>query len=767
MTRPGIVRADTLDLQDQENPSAQDHSRSGPQHLEFGDQLIGAHQAQEIRHVGRERQEEEHNLQQAWSAAATDGGNSDIMMADDGRISDTEGESASDDDMMDRISSSPSISDEDIDFDFVYALHTFVATVEGQANATKGDTMVLLDDSNSYWWLVRIVKDSSIGYLPAEHIETPTERLARLNKHRNVDLSAAMLGDNAERKKNPLKKAMKRRGAKNVTFGEPSANTYVEASDYDYSSDEDEGISESRNGSLTAGENGTSQQQQNHQEPQQQASQQSQAHAQSQSAAAVVSSSEQKAASQEVANSKSITVDSQAVIESPPTSPKLQERAEGAPLRASRKGTPRNADSFLKDDTAETRIFTLTPNLLRDEGPRIREVTGNRAEGADPFMSDKESAKEDKRKKEKKQRTFSGLFKSRRKEKEKDKGKKDHVSDNDERASSDTARSVTTISADTSPNLREMERKSSQKGRKLQKSSASSSVVSTPQTLSPNLARSSSFPNAVELEGSPVIHEAPTGLEDEIRVIRPVNNEKQAGVPSHITNGVETDADGHTRNGSFMHGTEAPHIPSQSDEYVSKEEEQMQAEMAARAAEERESNSSPSSVAEIIPNDDQEPESKVKPVEAEKLDDDRTPVPSKPQSPHPELETAQTVPVTPQRAASASGDSSSLDPQRQDSKSSLASSRGGLSPSPASTNATQWSDAGLLAWADGDNDIKDMLTMIYDTSEVKPDPNHPWVKDLFKEEQEKLDTLSRELDGLLHGYLARRGAARQVQVPAG
>jgi hypothetical protein len=52
---------------------------------------------------------------------------------------------------------------EDIDFEFVYALHNFVATVEGQANATKGDTMVLLDDSNSYWWLVRVVKDSSIG----------------------------------------------------------------------------------------------------------------------------------------------------------------------------------------------------------------------------------------------------------------------------------------------------------------------------------------------------------------------------------------------------------------------------------------------------------------------------------------------------------------------------------------------------------------------------------------------------------------------------
>jgi hypothetical protein len=53
---------------------------------------------------------------------------------------------------------------EDIDFEFVYALHNFVATVEGQANAAKGDTMVLLDDSNSYWWLVRVVKDSTIGW---------------------------------------------------------------------------------------------------------------------------------------------------------------------------------------------------------------------------------------------------------------------------------------------------------------------------------------------------------------------------------------------------------------------------------------------------------------------------------------------------------------------------------------------------------------------------------------------------------------------------
>jgi hypothetical protein len=48
-----------------------------------------------------------------------------------------------------------------------------------------------------------------------------------------------MLGDTAGDSKNPLKKAMKRRKAKTVQFTAP---TYVEASDYDYSSDEEDGL---------------------------------------------------------------------------------------------------------------------------------------------------------------------------------------------------------------------------------------------------------------------------------------------------------------------------------------------------------------------------------------------------------------------------------------------------------------------------------------------------------------------------------------------
>lgn len=92
-------------------------------------------------------------------------------------------------------SSSLSIPNESIDFDLVYSLHSFAATVEGQASVVKGDSLVLMDDSNSYWWLVRVLKTQEIGYIPAENIETPFERLARLNKHRNVDVSALGIFD--------------------------------------------------------------------------------------------------------------------------------------------------------------------------------------------------------------------------------------------------------------------------------------------------------------------------------------------------------------------------------------------------------------------------------------------------------------------------------------------------------------------------------------------------------------------------------------------
>ncbi|KAI9288322.1 hypothetical protein BC943DRAFT_349746 [Umbelopsis sp. AD052] len=113
----------------------------------------------------------------------------DVAEYDDEEDEEEEEEEVEEDDAS-SLTSELSIPDSNIDFSLVYALHTFVATVEGQASVVKGDALTLLDDSNSYWWLIKVLKTSEVGYIPAENIETPYERLARLNSHINVELTS-------------------------------------------------------------------------------------------------------------------------------------------------------------------------------------------------------------------------------------------------------------------------------------------------------------------------------------------------------------------------------------------------------------------------------------------------------------------------------------------------------------------------------------------------------------------------------------------------
>jgi hypothetical protein len=132
--------------------------------------------------------QDDHSHLQAHADAAT----ASYVEDEEHSVLEDDSEGEEHDDYMDDDddgSSSLSIPNESIDFDLVYSLHSFAATVEGQANVVKGDSLFLMDDSNSYWWLVRVLKTQEVGYIPAENIETPFERLARLNKHRNVDVS--------------------------------------------------------------------------------------------------------------------------------------------------------------------------------------------------------------------------------------------------------------------------------------------------------------------------------------------------------------------------------------------------------------------------------------------------------------------------------------------------------------------------------------------------------------------------------------------------
>ncbi|KAI6040673.1 hypothetical protein EDC04DRAFT_2992710 [Pisolithus marmoratus] len=164
----------------------------------------------------------------AHSIAYTAGGASDeehSVLEDD---SDGEERDLDYMDDEDDASSSLSIPNESIDFDLVYSLHTFQATVEGQASVVKGDSLFLMDDSNSYWWLVRVLKTQDVGYIPAENIETPFERLARLNKHRNVDLAQPTpqeVQKDVERVRNNLSSRAGSHHSPSPTLGVPAATT--------------------------------------------------------------------------------------------------------------------------------------------------------------------------------------------------------------------------------------------------------------------------------------------------------------------------------------------------------------------------------------------------------------------------------------------------------------------------------------------------------------------------------------------------------------
>lgn len=97
---------------------------------------------------------------------------------------------------------------------FIYALQDFSAFQTGQLTVKKDEPMQLLSDDHWYWWYVRKLRDSTMGFIPAELIELPNERLARMNSEWNIELAAPNLPKMVGSK--PLRLAV--RCAKSVRF---------------------------------------------------------------------------------------------------------------------------------------------------------------------------------------------------------------------------------------------------------------------------------------------------------------------------------------------------------------------------------------------------------------------------------------------------------------------------------------------------------------------------------------------------------------------
>ena len=81
--------------------------------------------------------------------------------------------------------------------------------------------------------------------------------------------------------------------------------------------------------------------------------------------------------------------------------------------------------------------------------------------------------------------------------------------------------------------------------------------------------------------------------------------------------------------------------------------------------------------------------------------------------------------------------------------------------STAQSSTPTWSDASLRAYLEDDSDIRDLLVVVHDKSQIKPvGRDHPVVKNLFKEENRKLGEISNRLDRLLGDYLTRKQQQR-------
>ena len=80
-----------------------------------------------------------------------------------------------------------------------------------------------------------------------------------------------------------------------------------------------------------------------------------------------------------------------------------------------------------------------------------------------------------------------------------------------------------------------------------------------------------------------------------------------------------------------------------------------------------------------------------------------------------------------------------------------------VSATQSSHSAPTWSDASLRTYLEDDTDIRDLLVVVHDKSDVKPvGPDHPVVQNLCKEENRRLGEMSHRLDNLLQDLLVRR-----------
>lgn len=661
------------------------------------------------------------------------------------------------------------------------------------------------------WRATRFTDTRPSGYLPAEHIETPTERLARLNKHRNTDvclqpigkartrakanpdksqLAAQMLSDTSEKSKNPLKKAMRRRNAKMVQFTAP---TYYEASEPEWSDEEEDHEGNDQDAKQVAEARQTGED-----DARNAAANGSTANGATGQIAANGASETIKDAL--VTSDASEKIDSEQVSLDANGSYHLSERlfkrfsADFHPspdaVVVAKNGRIRNTDSFFKDDNVEPRKIILTPTMLRDQesstgdSPRTSESqseasaaiqeTFDQLDKATSPTSDK--FKDEKKKREKKPGMLSGLFK--RKEK---KIKVDEAAGGTVRSSKDGESLLDSLTVspaetgNTSPREKSPQATKKPGGNKLVKSppasSAPSNVAST--TASGFSSGLSSPPNGVAKPAplstnAPVLHASASNqsLNGGQRGLAPVADANAANTQGLrvATGGSPTDK----KEGGIL--SPLSNLLPQSDqpkkEKLKKAKQRIDLDVDSSPERETESPNGSSrfgSYGNSSRHDSgrgsgRAADDTVSPVEQEHSGFDsagrrRADSPVS-RSPSPTVQTPQTESeVEPKTSTAAS--------------STVPDHHANLSNGSEYSADNQIDDEALRTYLDESalSDVRDLLIRVHDRTEVVPLPDdHPTMLELGYHTMEKrLDAMSAELDSMMHAYLARTAVRRAAR----
>lgn len=611
-----------------------------------------------------------------------------------------------------------------------------------------------------------------------------------------------MLGDTAEKSKNPLKKAMRRRNAKTVQFAPP---TYVEASDYDYSSDEGDG-------ELFGGPEPKQVQQQ-----QQQSTQKDEVEAED-----GLKVQPLKANGVKEANGQS---ESEARSSSENGVRKEDERQRESedsvdrPLdpKVSRNGTLRNTDSFFKDENTETRKITLTPNILRDDSNGTTTVSKERGPSLESLEKNgfADKVKDDKKKKEKKSGMLSGLFK--RKDK-KVKGGPDSVDSDIEKPEDMDRSSLQSKASEESTERQSAEQtaptsasapaaataavtpaplRQSSKG-KLQKSQRirDDSPQKTKGILKTANSRETTSPTETELEesSSKLIGPQPAPT---MRVVSPEDDND--GRPS--TDGPPAPIESRSAMNVIasrnpFSSTTKTHEPSEAkpakaikskqrvqlDDFDSDDESNdpfadPDAEAKSAQAQDPETTERLSESPVHVSAADAQPSQKAV-HEREREPDPRQPpglttdsssqeTSSPISTPTPDDSPMKTIPENSTLSSFQAGNEPSRGLVVRHSAVGPPPSRPApvpdmeREPSPPDSSESSmlpaWSDASLRAYLDDGSDIRDMLLVVNDTTGVVPvSREHPFMKNLFVQEMKTMQGLSHELDSLLNGLMDKR-----------